>query len=500
MTWLYRTELKAIQAWILATDKLRELVGGSDAIEHVVELAREQVLELAGPEAVRSAAAGGLTVYFPDKASLERFASGWPFQVDHLVPGLQMVQAWVEMADPDAHSDAEWQAVQDRLAAARNLPWPELPQAGPLVARAGRSGRPAVGRGAAGLRDRAMEQKELRARGGGAEAELAMDRLARKLVPSERWSFLSDLDAFGEGYVAVVHVDANSVGERLQGGAVRSYRDFSRGLEEATRRAARQAIERTVSYREEPGDSRVLRARPVVMGGDDFTILCRGDEGLLLAEQYLRAFEDETGRVAEQLGGAGLRACAGVVFARPGWPFSAAHALAEELCAAAKRHCKAAPAPTGGRGVSGLAFHRVTTSLASDWAGIRRDELSRIGERVTEVLTANPYTLERLELLAVAADAAEELPRGALRRWVGLARTDPEGAVRHWKRLKEVASDGSSRRWAVFAAALEKLGVEPESGWEPSVDTPAGREKRTPIPDILERLAVRRAGRGGSDR
>jgi len=186
-----------------------------------------------------------------------------------------------------------------------------------------------------------------------------------------------------------------------------------------------------------------------------------------------------------------------VVFARPGWPFSAAHALAEELCAAAKRHCKAAPAPGGGRGVSGLAFHRVTTSLASSWPEIRCRELSRSGSEGAEVLTANPYTLERLGLLGVAADAAEKLPRGTLRRWVGLVRTDPTGAVRHWQRLREVASDGTSAAWSAFSDALQELGADPATGWETPSEGADGPERRTPIPDILERLAVRRAGKGG---
>lgn len=502
MSWLYRTEFKSIQTWILSTDKLRELAGGSNAIEMLVDGARKTI---EGMEAsVETAAAGGITAIFASRDILGEFASVWPMHVDHEAPGLSMIQAWVDMSDRDAPTTADWHRLQRRLGEARNRMDPALPVPGPLVARAGRSGGAAVQRGVAGLEDRTMNRKGSLTRGSGQPGGRAEDYILKRLFPDARRDFIFDLDDLGEGYVAVVHIDANGVGARLQGGNIRSMRGFSQALAQATTAAARQSIEDAVSSVADTAEA-PFGARPVVLGGDDFTIVCRGDESIRLAQVYLETFEKKTERLKKDLGGAGMHACAGIVMARSGWPFSDAYRLAEDLCAAAKSVCKQTISPDGTQGVSGLAFHRVTTSLTSDWKGIRESELSRREPTRNDVLTANPYTLEKWAIVAAASKAAQGsgldargLPRGALRVWSSLARTDEAAAQRHWERMRDIATERHA--WAAFGKCLEELGVDPSTGWERKQDpVGAGRtERRTPVPDIVEHMAIGRARRGGS--
>ncbi len=144
----YRTEAKGIQAWILQSDRLRELCGGSNII---VKLDKE-IQELAGQCHAKEcfAAAGGATMLFDRAENLQAFANHWPFFVSQRAPGLQIVQAWAEnMRD-----------VYPKLGDARNVLTPDLPVAGPLANRSGRTGLPAVRIGEKdGLEDRIVREK-----------------------------------------------------------------------------------------------------------------------------------------------------------------------------------------------------------------------------------------------------------------------------------------------------------------------------------------------------
>ena len=134
MSWLYRYEAKSIQRWILATDRLVELVGGSTLVQEL----RAHATALAGEGRLLFAAAGSGTARFESREELDRFARWWPMFVSRYAPGLELVQGWVEGDDLDA--------LRGCLGAARNVPIPDLPEAGPWIARAGRSGLPAVAR------------------------------------------------------------------------------------------------------------------------------------------------------------------------------------------------------------------------------------------------------------------------------------------------------------------------------------------------------------------
>jgi hypothetical protein len=94
MTWFYRCETKGIQHWILDSNRLRDLAGGSALVETLMREAEQGVSAAGGT--VIYAAAGGLLATFPERAMLEAFASEWPMYVAYHAPGLQVVHAWVE--------------------------------------------------------------------------------------------------------------------------------------------------------------------------------------------------------------------------------------------------------------------------------------------------------------------------------------------------------------------------------------------------------------------
>jgi hypothetical protein len=484
----YRAEVKGIQAWIMASDRLKELKGGSALID---ELARSEgecdarrLIERTGGE-LQTAAAGNVEAIFDDRAQLERFAAAWPIVVAQRAPGLQVIQAWAPFRD----GDDDWAPVFQALGAARNHATPKLPELGPLVERAGRTGNGAVGRDKnGGLLDSAIVAKLERA-----EQADALDDLA-----PERVRFVEDADKLGDGYLAVVHADGNGLGKLFMKLDAAERAEASRAVSSACVEAARCTVEFLVELqRAEDGDQPVerergteLRARPIVVGGDDFTFLVDARFALPFTHHYLVAFAEESKKF--KLFPVGLSACAGVAIVKTGFPFHAAHKLAESLCKAAKKRLRE---KAGG----GLLFHRVTTaSTELSWEELEKAELSAApisvgqGSEAEPRLTGGPYTLNEMKLLSVLAASARELPRGALREWLTLSHSSPGRASALWRRTREVAKRKGT--WDKFEDALTDLGGSrfagwtQEDGWFIPPPPKSGDEPlpaRSPIADLL---------------
>ncbi len=164
-------------------------------------------------------------------------------------------------------------------------------------------------------------------------------------------------------WLAVVHADGNGLGEiflnfgkhagcqpdppvleygDLNKKYVDKFRRFSLALDVCTEKAflssLRNLLERDVDVWFK------LPILPLVLGGDDLTIICDGKAALQFSKNFLTEFEIETERAVDiqaiakaALGVPSLSACAGVAIIKPHFPFSAAYDLAEELIKSAKQ-------------------------------------------------------------------------------------------------------------------------------------------------------------------
>lgn len=534
----YRYEIKGIQSYILATHRLREIAGASALIDDLAGKAKS----LAGRGEVLAAAAGGATIRFDSIDDLRRFAEWWPVYVRRSLPGVQLVQAWATSDGGRAIPPELFQ----RLRTSRNLLDVSLPEAGPLVERATWTGAPAVKRvndhGSRTLIDAATLGKRKRSD--------VNDALAERLLPGDRGAlvFLSDLNRMGDGPLAVIHADGNDLGQRVKrlSGDSGTYQRFSNALSEATEAAAKRAVARLVERVEArdgrggtaadeggKGDAREVPARPIVLGGDDLTMITTARDALPFARDFLEAFEEETGHRSGDLGGDAVTACAGVAYVRNGAPFAQAYALSEELCSAAKKNLRGCPGPSA-RTPSGILFHRVTAAVIPDrWADIASDTLacdspaSGVGTSAEPGATAGslshgPYVLRaheglklpRLADLGALREALRPLPRGPFRQWTGIVAADSKRAADRWRRLKEVAteSDAGKQRWAKLEEALTALHANevapgfgglsdgtgaPRSGGAPAAASGAAAILSTPIFDALTLNSVE--GKAGDE-
>jgi hypothetical protein len=167
------------------------------------------------------------------------------------------------------------------------------------------------------------------------------------------WDIPRDFDDFGRSkgemsYIAVVHIDGNSMGETFKNcGKSKSDRDYitairklSGDVEDAGRSSLEQLTKELIGALPSLAgvlkdlSEKMLPFRPLVYGGDDVTFVCDGRLGLSLAARYLQIFEEKTVVCDEKQ--IPLTACAGVCIVKAHYPFARAYEMSEALCKSAK--------------------------------------------------------------------------------------------------------------------------------------------------------------------
>ena len=182
--------------------------------------------------------------------------------------------------------------------------------------------------------------------------------------------------------IAVIHIDGNGVGgvmRRLdevlseKGGALKGELEVAEGdsdalrvfvlkiserLDAAVKLAFRSAWERVAKLaRKDAEDSNrrytAIPVVPVILGGDDVTVITSGDYALPFAAAYLRHYEEATGNdpilryltPPEGQDTGTMTAAAGVAIVKRNFPFHIAYELAEKLVERAKKVGKTACPP-----------------------------------------------------------------------------------------------------------------------------------------------------------
>ena len=265
--------------------------------------------------------------------------------------------------------------VHERLAQKRGtLPPPEQRfQRLPLVAECRNSGLPAAG----ALRDGSQPvdvSATCAAKRGGFSADRRLkwrksilERMS-EVIPGELLTarHLDDLESWlgTVRYLAVVHADGNGVGRIFQHFSTyaqprnaREYIDklraFSKGIDCCTKEAFKCAVNIvcgegsqfvTIDHGRRQLKAPVL---PLIVGGDDLTILSTAEFAMALVPVFLRFLEEkfaacrDVSVIAKAATGVPrLGMTAGIAIVKPHYPFSSAYGIAEGLLASAKRTVK----------------------------------------------------------------------------------------------------------------------------------------------------------------
>jgi hypothetical protein len=491
----YLFAAEGIQRWVMEGDKLRDIAAASALLAWTANSDENDLLALVLDQtqfaARPSRRAGGVfMLHFDDDAidPFDRFRALWRLAFMRLLPGLEFVEALSPgMANDGAAADEAYKPENQLSRGRENGPASLLPLGHPLSRLAPRTGRPATHlyKKSDEVIDAATEAKR---RANGFRDEVG-ERLAEGLRPSIRWPNLMPADPddqedpgqarfpIGEDdWIAVAHADVSGLGEffrKVRNGptSVETVNNAAKAIEEAVMAAARTAAAKTLFNDKILGTDGIVPARPVLLGGDDITLILRGDVAIPFMACFLEALEVETeARIGER-----LTAGAGIAFGGAKQPFFRLLRLADGLCGYAKGKAKMAAA-SGARPASVLAFWRGTESALSAEAAIllTREPKSCQPYCMGSQPAPNLPTFSGLKALCAALDS-EPLQPGRLRdvRSLLAKPRKPEAAE-----SRNLEADEVWARWRQIAtrrggeSALEKLDDGLRRAWnDPLLDT-----------------------------
>lgn len=246
-------------------------------------------------------------------------------------------------------------------------------------------------------------------------------------------------------WVSVIHADGNGLGEiflkfkkyskKDKSDYVRVYKKLSLALDECTISATITAINELVkvegfcktikvenkeTHQEE--EKTVIPIIPIVLGGDDLTVLCDGEYALKFTHDFLAEFEKQTSEndiikeiANNAFGVERLGICAGIAIVKPHYPFHQAYELAAQLLKSAKQVKTKIKHKHNGKEVS-LPCSAMDFHILYDSSGV---ELKQIREKLTveekdgsqTYLYAKPYIVTKTSDLEKADEQDWLAPR-----------------------------------------------------------------------------------------
>ncbi len=452
MKYLYGASIQGIQKYIFQTNELKDIVGASELVNQICD--EDFVRRYIDKDKMIVHAAGNIKCIFDNEDACRRAVRDFPKHAMEEAPGITISQAVVKFEnDSDYSTKAE--ELESRLHAQRNRPVKSLTTGLMSMERSRTTGLPATTIEYA--KDKNKEKDAQYLDEGTVAKRNAKDggELYRKLtgdnVKCEHRPYDTKDLTDRNDWIAVIHADGNGLGEVVA--AIHDpdkMHEFSDNLDKATVAAA-QAAYTTIKEEDEKskGKWKKLPIRPVVIGGDDLTVICRGDLAVRFVEKYLDAFEKETNeRIGQK-----LTACAGIAFIKSSYPFYYGYDLAEALCGEAKNDAKSndVKKANGGKTPSCLMFHKVQSSFVEDYAAIKRKELTtsdggslcfgpyylneQAGRWTIEALTKKVYDLSK---------ESNNRIKTAIRQWLTLMHEDAGAAEQHSQRVMDVISGDKS--------------------------------------------------------
>ena len=215
-------------------------------------------------------------------------------------------------------------------------------------------------------------------------------------------------------FMAVVVIDGNRFGKRVQklleetrgqpiAEAAARLRHFSVGIDQLSRDSLARAVSDAFTADLKALKPEVIRRRflkdgefclpfrPVIIGGDELTFVCRADWGLDIALRFSQLLREQSGADEHAFGKQGLSCSIGAAIVKRSFPFKNAHRLAEQLLASAKRRNREY---LPNRDFSALDFSVVTTAAIDEIERQREREYlytDDSGDRFC--LTGRPYII-----------------------------------------------------------------------------------------------------------
>lgn len=428
--YLYGASIQGIQSFIFQTNKLKEIVGGSELVEEICTTEFYDFINSdESNENIILSAAGNIK-FIADEETCKRLVRDFPKRVLEKAPGVTVGQAVIKI-DQGLPLSEHISKLEEKLKSERNRPLMPLEIGFMGLERARRTGGVAIEiRSKKGrlvsycestlLKDQSVDRLS------DDSNESSHTKLFRKISgltekPKEITLEIEDIcKGHKNSWIAVVHADGNGLGNilRVMGDKLATedfeasklaFKKFSLALDRATQAAAQSAFRQVFKKDSAYNLEGRYTIRPLICGGDDITFIIRADLALEFTEHFLKEFEQKSKdefKVLEQFGindfKDGITACAGIAYVKESYPLHYALNLSEALCKDAKKRVKDRLKKqnnpnSNGIPESALAFYKVQESFT--------DKLSILKERTLQTKQGDnlldyyfgPYLLEDLE-------------------------------------------------------------------------------------------------------
>lgn len=474
--------MQGIQSFIFQTNKLKEIAGASELVEQICTAEFARGLGKTGEELKTDpdsivTAAGNIKYVFDDGQQCRNVVKIFPKKMMEFAPGITISQAVVELPDDEEPDKSHFDQLERKLRVQRNKPFRPFDVGLMAVNRSRKTGLPAV-------EERSIKKEiTIIDKGTACKLDVQTERVLNSFfneIKKNRIPYnMEDITHSGNkdySWLAIVHADGNNMGLKMQemageiqkSGSVHygeKFRQFSLKLDEATRAAAQNAYKETIKKIPDYDNYSFEPCRPIVIGGDDLTVIIRADLALDFTKEFLSGFETETEkRFAEMNIGAlknGLTACAGISFIKNNYPFHYGYQLAETLCEEAKKRAKEGLSKDD-LTPSCLMFHKVQDSFIEDYKEIRNRELKAGDIR----FDFGPYYLKHnskptithlQECLRQLKDKEGNAIKSHLRQWLTDLHNKPELAEQ--KKLRLISLGNQQILHAL------NLGKKDDYGW-----------------------------------
>ena len=199
-------------------------------------------------------------------------------------PGITISQAVVKVTEEElkSHFSSCMDQLEKKLKIQRNKPSKSMTTGFMGVERSRTTGLPAITQESQEYLDEGTLKKRELSIGGKATIALAEKSFGLKDLSPQNIAL--DIKRLTENndWIAIIHADGNGLGQILSkfSGSQEKLHDFSEKLNQATCQAARNAFQKV-----NPNQNKTkIPFRPVVLGGDDMTMIC----GASLALDYVK--------------------------------------------------------------------------------------------------------------------------------------------------------------------------------------------------------------------
>lgn len=446
--YLYGAAIQGIQNFILQTDDLKDIEGASELVE---KICTEEFNDYGKDEnQAIIKAAGNIKYIFTSRTECERAVLNFPKKVMELAPGITVSQAVVGYNSEDEFGDAV-DKLEEKLKAQRNKQQSTI-HGFMSMRRSRHTGYPVVEERKGEYFDAGTIAKRSTSNSG---SEKSLMKLSEKcfgieINDHEQIAYnIEDITSKND-WIAIIHADGNGLGQVVQkvGKDKQTLSEFSVKLNEATKLAAVNAYN-FISDRFDA--SKKIPIRPILLGGDDFTVICRADFATEYTQKFLEEFEKSTESMIGELlthnhvfsnDANKLTACAGIAFIKSSYPFYYGYRLAEELCKEAKNEAKKGK----NQNVltpSCLMFHKVQDSFVESFKDIEERELTakdgssfKFGPYYLKDRNQNATVEKLIDNVRMLDSKEGNAVKSHLREWLSDMMYDVEMAHQKLERLK----------------------------------------------------------------